>query len=154
MHGPGAGSIGQHVSARRALAMPVRVGPSRWQYRDWRGPLYPPDVPQRDWLAYYAGQYATVENNSTFYRLPARDTFAGWQARIPGDFVMTIKASRYLTHIRRLRDAEEPVAKLLAAAAGLGGRLGPVLLQPPPNLTADPGPAAGWGRCCFSSRRT
>ena len=63
--------------------MPVVVGTSGWQYRDWRGPLYPPGLPQRDWLAYYAGQYATVENNSTFYRLPARDTFAGWQERSP-----------------------------------------------------------------------
>jgi uncharacterized protein YecE (DUF72 family) len=96
-------------------------------------------LPQRDWLAYYASQYATVENNSTFYRLPARDTFADWQARTPSDFVMAIKASRYLTHVKRLRDPEEPVAKLMAAAAGLGGRLGPVLLQLPPNLTADPG---------------
>jgi uncharacterized protein YecE (DUF72 family) len=119
--------------------VPIVVGTSGWQYRDWRGLLYPPDLPQRDWLAYYAGQYATVENNSTFYRLPARDTFASWQARIPADFVMTVKASRYLTHVKRLRDPEEPVAKLMAAATGLGGRLGPVLLQLPPNLTADPG---------------
>jgi len=118
--------------------MPVVVGTSGWQYRDWRGLLYPPDLPQRDWLAYYASQYATVENNSTFYRLPARDTFTDWQARTPDDFVMAIKASRYLTHVKRLRDPEEPVAKLMAAAAGLGGRLGPVLLQLPPNLTAYP----------------
>src|SRR5215470_6173233 len=118
--------------------MPVVVGTSGWQYRDWRGRLYPPDLPQHDWLAYYAGQYATVENNSTFYRLPARDTFEDWQARTPGDFVMTVKASRYLTHVKRLRDPEEPVAKLMAAATGLAGRLGPVLLQLPPNLTADP----------------
>jgi uncharacterized protein YecE (DUF72 family) len=119
--------------------MPIVVGTSGWQYRDWRGLFYPPDLRQRDWLEYYAGQYATVENNSTFYRLPARDTFADWQARTPGDFVMTVKASRYLTHVRRLRDPEEPVAKLMAAATGLGHRLGPVLLQLPPNLTADPG---------------
>jgi len=118
--------------------MPVVVGTSGWQYRDWRGPLYPPDLPQHDWLAYYASRYATVENNSTFYRLPARDTFADWQARTPADFVMSIKASRYLTHVKRLRDPEEPVARLMAAATGLGGRLGPVLLQLPPNLTADP----------------
>lgn len=118
--------------------MPVVVGTSGWQYRDWRGPLYPPDLPQRDWLAYYAGQYAAVENNSTFYRLPSRDTFADWQARTPGDFVMAVKASRYLTHVKRLRDPAEPVARLMAAAGGLGGRLGPVLLQLPPNLTADP----------------
>jgi uncharacterized protein YecE (DUF72 family) len=118
--------------------MPVVVGTSGWQYRDWRGLLYPPDLPQRDWLAYYASRYAAVENNSTFYRLPARDTFADWQARTPADFVMAIKASRYLTHVKRLRDPADAVAKLMAAASGLGGRLGPVLLQLPPNLPADP----------------
>jgi uncharacterized protein YecE (DUF72 family) len=119
--------------------MAVLVGTSGWQYRDWRGRLYPPELPQHDWLEHYASQYATVENNSTFYRLPARDVFAGWQARTPGDFVMSIKASRYLTHVRRLRDPAGPVARLMAAADGLGGRLGPVLLQLPPDLTADPG---------------
>jgi len=120
------------------MRMAVVVGTSGWQYRDWRGVLYPPDLPARDWLAYYASHYATVENNSTFYRLPARGTFADWQARTPADFVMSIKASRYLTHVKRLRDPEDAVAKLMAAATGLGGRLGPVLLQLPPNLTADP----------------
>jgi uncharacterized protein YecE (DUF72 family) len=114
------------------------VGTSGWQYRDWRGVLYPPDVPQRRWLEHYAGQYQTVENNGTFYRLPARETFADWQARTPGGFVMAIKASRYLTHVKRLSDAAEPVARMLAAAAGLGSRLGPVLLQLPPTLTVDP----------------
>lgn len=113
------------------------MGTSGWQYRDWRGVLYPPDVPQRRWLEHYAGQYQTVENNGTFYRLPARETFAGWQARTPDGFVMAIKASRYLTHVKRLSDPAEPVARMLAAAAGLGGRLGPVLLQLPPTLTAD-----------------
>jgi uncharacterized protein YecE (DUF72 family) len=118
--------------------VPVLVGTSGWQYRDWRGVLYPPDRPQRLWLEHYAGQYQTVENNGTFYRLPARETFADWQARTPDDFVMGIKASRYLTHIKRLGDAAEPVQRMLAAAAGLGSRLGPVLLQLPPTLKADP----------------
>lgn len=118
--------------------MPLVVGTSGWQYRDWRGPLYPPGLAQRRWLEYYASQYATVENNGTFYRLPARETFAGWQAHTPPDFVMAVKASRYLTHIRRLRDPAEPVDRMLAAAAGLGNRLGPVLLQLPPTLPADP----------------
>ncbi len=119
--------------------MPVFVGTSGWQYRDWRGLLYPPDLPEHGWLEHYASQYATVENNSTFYRLPGRDVFAGWQARTPDDFVMSIKASRYLTHVKRLRDPVEPVRRLLSAAAGLGQRLGPVLLQLPPDLAADPG---------------
>ena len=113
------------------------IGTSGWQYRSWREVLYPPGVPQRDWLGYYAGQYITVENNSAFYRLPARETFAGWRERTPAGFVMAVKASRYLTHIRRLRDPAEPVQRLLDAAAGLGDRLGPVLVQLPPGLTAD-----------------
>ncbi len=119
--------------------MPLLVGTSGWQYRDWRGPLYPPGLPQRRWLEHYASQYATVENNACFYRLPAPATFAGWRDRTPPDFVMAVKASRYLTHIRRLREPAEPVTRLLTAAAGLGSRLGPVLLQLPPTLTADPG---------------
>jgi uncharacterized protein YecE (DUF72 family) len=119
--------------------MPVLVGTSGWQYRDWRSVLYPPGVPQRRWLEYYAGRYATVENNGTFYRLPSPQTFADWRARTPGGFVMAVKASRYLTHVRRLRDPAEPVERLLGAAAGLGDRLGPVLLQLPPDFRADPG---------------
>ena len=118
--------------------MPMIIGTSGWQYRDWRGPLYPAGVPQRRWLEHYAAQYQSVENNNSFYRLPSRETFAGWAEQTPGDFVMTVKASRYLTHIRRLRDPAEPVARLLGAAAGLGARLGPVLLQLPPTLKADP----------------
>jgi uncharacterized protein YecE (DUF72 family) len=119
--------------------MPVLVGTSGWQYRDWRGVLYPPGVPQHAWLEYYAARYGTVENNASFYRLPTEETFAGWRAKTPDGFVMAVKASRYLTHVRRLRDPAEPVERLLRAAAGLGGRLGPVLLQLPPNLHADAG---------------
>ena len=81
----------------------------------------------------------TVENNNSFYRLPPRETFESWRGRTPDDFVMTVKASRYLTHVRRLRDPAGPVARLLGAAAGLGPKLGPVLLQLPPTLKADPG---------------
>ena len=118
--------------------MSVLAGTSGWQYRDWRGAFYPADVPQRRWLEHYATQFATVENNGIFYRLPPRETFTSWQARVTGDFVMTVKASRYLTHVRRLRDPAGPVRRLLDAAAGLGGRLGPVLLQLPPDLRATP----------------
>ena len=117
--------------------MAVLVGTSGWQYRDWRGVLYPPGVPQRSWLEYYAGRYATVENNASFYRLPSQQTFADWRARTPAGFLMAVKASRYLTHIRRLRDPAEPVERLLRAATGLGDRLGPVLLQLPPTMAAD-----------------
>src|SRR5262252_8557780 len=119
--------------------MPLLVGTSGWQYRDWRGVLYPPGVPQRSWLEYYAARYGTVENNASFYRLPTQQTFADWRARTPEGFLMAVKASRYLTHIRRLRDPAEPVERLMHAATGLGDRLGAVLLQLPPNLRADTG---------------
>ncbi len=118
--------------------MSFLTGTSGWQYRDWRGDFYPPGVPQRLWLEHYARHFVTVENNGTFYRLPSRDTFASWHDRVPDGFVMTVKASRYLTHVRRLRDPAEPVRRMLEAAAGLGDRLGPVLLQLPPTLPADP----------------
>src|SRR6516225_5023797 len=106
--------------------MPVLVGTSGWQYRDWRGAFYPRDVPQRQWLEYYAGKFSTVENNATFYRLPARDTFDGWHSRTPDGFVMALKASRYLTHVRRLRDPAEPVRRMLGAFGGLARKRGPV----------------------------
>jgi uncharacterized protein YecE (DUF72 family) len=118
--------------------MPVLIGTSGWQYRDWRGGLYPAGVAQRRWLEHYASQYLTVENNNSFYRLPAAETFAGWRARTPADFVMAVKASRYLSHVRRLRDPAEPVSRLLGAAAALGPKLGPVLLQLPPTFKAAP----------------
>ncbi|KUO16353.1 DUF72 domain-containing protein [Streptomyces dysideae] len=118
--------------------MTLFVGTSGWQYKDWRGVLYPADVPVRRWLEEYAEHFATVEINNAFYRLPTRENFEAWRARVPDDFVIAVKASRYLTHIKRLRDPEEPVDRLMTHAAGLGARLGPVLLQLPPTLQADP----------------
>ena len=120
MRNRGAGE--QLAEGGQVLAMPVLIGTSGWQYRDWRGVLYPPGLAERDWLEYYAGRYGTVENNGTFYRLPAADTFAAWRAKVPEGFVMTVKASRYLTLVRRLREPAEPVQRLLRAAAGLGDR--------------------------------
>ncbi|MFF7439569.1 DUF72 domain-containing protein [Streptomyces sp. NPDC008122] len=119
--------------------MTVFVGTSGWQYKDWRGTFYPQGVPQRLWLEEYARRFATVENNSAFYGLPERDTFATWRKRTPEGFVMAVKANRRLTHVERLREPEERVAQLMERAEGLGDRLGPVLLQFPPSLRADPG---------------
>jgi uncharacterized protein YecE (DUF72 family) len=116
----------------------LHVGTSGWVYKDWRDRFYPRDVPQRLWLEHYAAAFDTVEVNNAFYRLPERGTFEGWRSRTPADFVVAVKASRFLTHVKRLREPEEPVARLLDRAAGLGGKLGPVLLQLPPTLTADP----------------
>jgi uncharacterized protein YecE (DUF72 family) len=116
----------------------LHVGTSGWQYRDWRGSFYPAKLAQSRWLEQYAAVFATVEVNNTFYRLPERSTFEEWAARTPDDFCFAMKASRYLTHIKRLGDPAEPVARMLDHAGGLGRKLGPVLLQLPPNLRADP----------------
>ncbi|MEU1477458.1 DUF72 domain-containing protein [Streptomyces sp. NPDC005760] len=117
--------------------MTLFVGTSGWQYKDWRGVLYPDGVPVRLWLEEYTAHFPTVEINNAFYRLPTRETFEAWRERVPGDFVVAVKASRYLTHIKRLKDPREPVDRLMSHAEGLGDRLGPVLLQLPPTLRAD-----------------
>ena len=117
--------------------MPVLVGTSGWQYRDWRGSFYPEKGPQSAWLEHYAERFATVEVNNAFYRLPEPATFAAWAARTPADFVVGVKMSRYLTHIKRLKNPEEPVERFVRHASNLGAKLGPVLLQLPPNLKAD-----------------
>jgi uncharacterized protein YecE (DUF72 family) len=125
----------------------ILVGTSGWQYKDWRGPFYPPDVPQRLWLEHFAARFATVEINNAFYRLPERDTFAAWRARTPPDFCIAVKISRYLTHVRRLQDPAEPAARFMRRADALGDRPGPVLLQLPPTLHADPKLLAGTLKC-------
>lgn len=117
--------------------MTVLIGTSGWQYDSWRGRLYPRDVPKARWLEHYAARFATVESNSAFYRLPERRTFENWAARTPDDFVWAVKASRYLTHVRRLQDPAEPVHRLVDRLEGLGDKCGPVLLQLPPTLRLD-----------------
>jgi uncharacterized protein YecE (DUF72 family) len=116
----------------------IWIGTSGWQYRDWRGEVYPEGLPQRSWLAHYAGELDCVEVNNAFYRLPERQTFAAWRDQTPDGFLVAVKVSRYLTHIKRLADPEEPVARLLDRAEGLGDRQGPFLLQLPPTLKVDP----------------
>ncbi|GIU88479.1 MAG: histidine kinase [Acidimicrobiia bacterium] len=116
----------------------LRVGTSGWQYAHWRRRFYPPAVPLAGWLDHYASRFGTVEVNNTFYRLPDAVTFERWRARTPPGFVFALKASRFLTHVRRLRDPAGPVALLLERARHLGDRLGPVLLQLPPDLRVAP----------------
>ena len=121
----------------RRLSVTVIIGTSGWQYRDWRGRFYPQRLPQRLWLEHYAQFFATVESNNAFYRLPEHATFVAWRERTPPDFRWAVKASRFLTHIKRLREPEEPVARLMSRAEGLEHRLDTILLQLPPTLQAD-----------------
>jgi uncharacterized protein YecE (DUF72 family) len=118
---------------------PIRVGCSGWNYADWRGVLYPPGCPQRKWLARYAEVFDTVEINTTFYRLPKREAVQGWVEQSPPAFVFAVKASRYLTHIKRLTDMERGVARLLERLEPLTAspKMGLMLWQLPGNFRRD-----------------
>ncbi len=111
---------------------PVHIGCSGWQYKHWRGVFYPAALPATRWLEHYAAHFDTVEINNSFYRLPLAKTFAEWRNRVPSSFVYAVKASRYLTHMKKLNDPGLPVA-LFSRARRLGQRLGPVLYQLPPR---------------------
>jgi len=115
----------------------VRIGCSGWQYRHWRGVFYPPGLPQARWLAHYATHLNTVEINNTFYRLPERSIFANWRRQVPPSFRFALKASRFLTHMKKLKEPREPLARLLSRAIPLGSALGPILYQLPPRWRID-----------------
>ena len=111
----------------------IRIGCSGWQYKHWRGDFYPAELPQQEWLGYYAERFDTVEINNTFYRLPEAATFASWGRRAPRGFVYAVKASRYLTHMKKLKDPEDPIRLFFTRAKRLGHAFGPVLYQLPPR---------------------
>jgi uncharacterized protein YecE (DUF72 family) len=113
--------------------MAPRIGTSGWVYPHWRGIFYPEGLPTRSWFAFYAQHFDTVEINNTFYRLPRPEAFLAWRDQAPAGFVYAIKASRFLTHVKRLKDPEAPLDNLLSRARGLGPRLGPILYQLPPR---------------------
>jgi uncharacterized protein YecE (DUF72 family) len=109
----------------------VLIGTSGYVYKDWRHRFYPRDVAARDWLPFYATSFPTVELNSPFYRLPRAATFRAWAGAVPERFVFAVKASRFLTHIKRLREPGPPLTLFLSRAKGLGDRRGPILFQLP-----------------------
>lgn len=113
------------------------VGTSGWQYDDWANDFYPRGLARRLWLPYYAERFPTVEINNTFYRLPKAETVRQWADVLPRDFVVTVKMSRYVTHILRLKDASEAIAQFFERMAPLNGLAGPTLIQLPPNLERD-----------------
>src|SRR2546430_3195269 len=115
------------------------VGTSGWQYAHWRLAFYPKQVPQRLWLEHFAARFATAEVNNTFYNLPEASVFEHWAARTPPDFTFALKMSRFLTHLKRLTDPGEPVARFLERARRLGGKRGPTLIQLPPKMRPDAG---------------
>ena len=117
--------------------MTVWVGTSGWQYASWKRRFYPEKLPQRRWLEYFSQQFPTVEVNNSFYRLPKETAFERWRSESADGFLVTVKASRYITHIKRLSDPKDPVKLFWSRAKKLGPKLGPVLFQLPPNFKAD-----------------
>jgi uncharacterized protein YecE (DUF72 family) len=142
------------------MARPVHIGCSGWNYRDWRGAIYPEGLPARRWLERYAELFDTVEVNNTFYRLPSQSAVEGWVEQTPSGFVIAVKASRYLTHVKRLREMQRGAARYFEAIGPLASspKLGPVLWQLPANFKRDDerlGEALGQlpkGRHCFEFR--
>jgi uncharacterized protein YecE (DUF72 family) len=113
---------------------PVRIGCSGWIYRHWRGLFYPQGLPVKRWFAHYAATFDTVEINASFYRLPQAATFEQWREQAPPGFLYAVKANRYLTQALKLKNCEEPLARMMAPFRHLGDRLGPVLFQLPPRF--------------------
>ena len=116
----------------------ILAGASGFAYKPWKGPVYPADLKDAELLRFYGERLPTVEINNTFYRMPKPALLENWAAEVPDGFRFTIKASRRITHIARLKDVADPVGYLLRSVATLGDKLGPLLFQLPPHLKADP----------------
>ena len=112
----------------------IHVGCSGWNYRHWRGLFYPGKLPVKDWFRFYAEQFDTVEINNSFYRLPKAETFDKWRDQAPPGFIYAVKANRFLTQAKKLKDCADAVARMRAPVRHLGPTLGPILYQLPPNL--------------------
>jgi uncharacterized protein YecE (DUF72 family) len=119
------------------MIAPCRIGTSGWVYPHWRGVFYPPDLPQSRWYGHYAQHFSTVEINYSFYRLPSPEAFDSWREQAATGFLYALKANRYLTHVKRLKDAAQPLERFLSRARRLGDKLGPILWQLPPRWRAD-----------------
>lgn len=111
----------------------VHIGTSGWHYDHWRGPFYPKNLAKREFLQFYQQQFHTVEINNSFYQLPSAKTLIDWRETVPPDFIFAVKGSRFITHMKKLKDPEPSVAPLLERIQLLGDRLGPILFQLPPR---------------------
>jgi uncharacterized protein YecE (DUF72 family) len=120
------------------LSQSILIGTSGWHYGHWRGPFYPPDLAPAQFLAFYAGRFVTAEVNNTFYQMPEKKTLLQWRETVPDDFVFAVKASRFITHMKKLKDPKEPVGRFFRKIRALEEKLGPVLFQLPPRWRVNP----------------
>jgi uncharacterized protein YecE (DUF72 family) len=109
------------------------IGTSGWSYDHWQGPFYPEDLPSKDRLAFYAERFGSVEVNNSYYHLPDEKTLESWREAVPEDFRFAVKGSRYITHMKKLKDPHDALARFLERISVLGDKLGPVLFQMPPK---------------------
>jgi uncharacterized protein YecE (DUF72 family) len=116
------------------MAAKYLVGCSGWHYEHWRGLYYPKELPKLKWLSFYAQEFKTVELNNTFYRLPSEKAFTIWRESTPDDFVFAVKVSRFITHVKRLKNLGSAVGNFVSRAGLLRGKLGPLLYQLPPSM--------------------
>ena len=116
------------------MPLQYHIGTSGWHYEHWRGRFYPEKLTKAEWLEFYATHFTTVELNNSFYRLPSEAAFTTWHDFSPANFIFAVKVSRFITHIRRLKNSEEAVEKFVSRAKILGEKLGPLLYQLPPNM--------------------
>jgi uncharacterized protein YecE (DUF72 family) len=116
----------------------IHIGTSGWHYDSWVGPFYPESLPKKDFLAHYAKHFHTVEINNSFYQLPKTETLTAWRKAVPKGFLFAVKASRYITHMKKLKDAKEALASFLNRVNALGDKLGPILFQLPPRWRFNP----------------
>jgi uncharacterized protein YecE (DUF72 family) len=116
----------------------IHIGTSGWHYDHWKGPFYPHELYKGSFLEYYAEKFSTAEINNSFYRLPSNQTFINWRDTVPEGFIFSVKASRYITHMKKLKDPEKPVSVFLRAVTVLGDKLGPILFQLPPHWRFNP----------------
>ncbi|MEK6302052.1 MAG: DUF72 domain-containing protein [Acidobacteriota bacterium] len=115
----------------------ILIGTSGFAYKEWKGSFYPADLPAKKYLAFYAGHFPTTEINNTFYRMPTLKLTEGWYAEVPDTFSFTLKLSQRITHFKRLKNVDDEMSFFLTSAAGLKEKLGPILVQLPPNFKKD-----------------
>jgi uncharacterized protein YecE (DUF72 family) len=115
----------------------VHIGTSGWHYRHWKGAFYPENYSGKDFLAFYADHFESVEINNTFYKVPGKATLALWRKSVPESFIFSVKASRYITHMKKLKDSKRPLFSFLKKIDALDEKLGPVLFQLPPNWAVN-----------------
>ena len=121
------------------MACEIRIGTSGYHYKHWRGPFYPSKTSSGEMLEFYSQVFDTVELNNSFYRLPKDEAFDNWRHSTPDNFIFAVKASRFLTHQKKLKDPEDALEKLLPRVSRLDHKLGPILFQLPPRWQANPG---------------